>query len=85
MRMTYGTPVIRIQSPTWMEAAWTRTSTSFSPISGLPISCAARTSAEPYLSWTIAFMLGRLPLLLYYVRASSTMYTVVSTAYAVKP
>ncbi len=57
-RMMNGEPVMRIQSPTWIDAAWTRTSTSSSPISGLSISCASRTSAEPYRSWTMAFMVG---------------------------
>ena len=33
-RMRYGDPVIRIQSPTWMDAAWTRTRTSSSPMAG---------------------------------------------------
>ena len=61
MRMTNGEPVIRIQSPTWMDAAWTRTRTSSSPISGLSMSRGSRTSAEPYLSWTIAFIASRLP------------------------
>ena len=32
-----------------------RTSTSASPISGLPMSRVSRTAAEPYVSWTIAF------------------------------
>src|SRR5687767_9599468 len=56
IRMTNGEPVMRIQSPTWTDAAWTRTSTSSSPIWGFSMSRESRTSAEPYLSWTIAFI-----------------------------
>ena len=56
MRMTYGLPVMRIQSPTCTEAAWTRTRTSSSPTWGFSMSRASRTSAEPYVSWMIAFI-----------------------------
>ncbi len=49
-RMRYGEPVMTITSPTWMDAARTRTRTSWSPISGGSMARGARTSAEPYLS-----------------------------------
>ena len=40
----------------WTDVARTRTSTSSSPTVGLSISRSSRTSGEPYLSWTIAFI-----------------------------
>ncbi len=46
-RMTNGEPVIRIQSPTWIEAAWTRTRTSSAAISGLATSSSRSASWEP--------------------------------------
>src|SRR6266568_2222908 len=39
-----------------MEAARTRTSTLSSSITGLSTSLSSRTSGDPYLSWTIAFI-----------------------------
>ena len=50
IRMRYGEPVMTITSPTWIDAAWTRTRTSLSPIWGFSMSRDSRTSAEPYLS-----------------------------------
>src|SRR6266508_1003402 len=46
------------QTSAWTEAARTRTSTSSSLTVGLSISRSSRTSAEPYLSWTIAFIVA---------------------------
>ncbi len=54
-RMTNGEPVMTIQSPTWTDAACTRTRTSSPAIVGLSISRVSRTSADPYRSCVIAF------------------------------
>src|SRR6266498_1165096 len=55
-RMRNGSPVMRCHTPGSTPAARTWTSTSSSPIEGRSMSRSSSTSAEPYLSWTIAFM-----------------------------
>src|SRR5215211_6252950 len=60
MRMGYGRPVMTCQTSRPTPAACTRTSTSSSAISGMSMSLGSRTSAEPYSSWTIAFMVSLL-------------------------
>src|ERR1017187_2867176 len=57
-RAMYGRPLMIAQSPGLTAAARTRTNTSWSPIAGLSISLSSRTSPEPYLSWTIAFIVS---------------------------
>ena len=53
----YGTPVTPAQSGGFTAAARTRTNTSSSVITGIPMSLSSRTSSgEPYMSWAIAFM-----------------------------
>ena len=54
--MGRGSPFTANATPMLRPAAWTRTSTSPSPISGLAISLVCRASNDPYLSCTIAFM-----------------------------
>src|SRR5215208_1181706 len=54
--MTYGTPLRRCQSPILTAAARTRTRTSSSLTTGWSMARSSRTSGEPYLSWTIAFI-----------------------------
>ena len=49
-----GEPRTPKTSPMWSPAAWTRTSTSRSPIAGRSISRLTSTSGPPYRSWTIA-------------------------------
>src|SRR6266540_5745609 len=55
-RAMYGCPVIRCHTSGPAPAACTRTSTSFSPATGSSTSRSSSTSAEPYLSCTIAFI-----------------------------
>src|SRR5207247_7748163 len=55
-RAMYGCPVIRCHTSGPAPAACTRTSTSLSPTTGSSMSRSSSTSAEPYLSCTIAFI-----------------------------
>src|SRR5215208_1847712 len=56
MRATYGVPVREYHSPRFTEAARTRTSTPSSAKSGFSTSWSSRTSGDPYVLRTIAFM-----------------------------
>jgi len=51
-----GRPAIRCQTPWSTPAARTCTSTSSSTTTGMSISRSCRTSGEPNLSWTTAFI-----------------------------
>ena len=55
-RAMYGIPVIRCHTSGPQPAACTRTSTSSSPTAGSSMSRNSRTSAEPYRSCSMAFI-----------------------------
>src|SRR2546428_618758 len=56
MRRRYGRPRMMCQSAALTEAARTRTSTLSASTTGLGTSLSCRSSGEPYVSWTIAFI-----------------------------
>ena len=51
-----GRPLMTAKSAGLTPAARAWPNTSWSPISGLSMSLSCMTSAEPYMSWTIAFV-----------------------------
>ena len=68
-RAMYGLPVMMCHTSGPAPAARTRTSTSSFPTIGSSISRNSSTSAEPYRSWVIAFIVSPPPL------ARCTLYT----------
>ena len=61
-RAKYGKPVMMCHTSGPQPAARTRTTTSCSPAAGGSMSRSSSTSAEPYRSWTIAFISPPWPL-----------------------